>query len=155
MSTIYEIHRKIETLDLWSIVKKVILKYEQKILDYQTGQLFDGKTRLNQDIRPYYTEDPYFKTKAAGVAYAKWKQKLTPNPRRNFKAPNLFINGYFHSMIELMDKGRYIEIGSKSFGKDFDSKFKNIYGLTDENRMLLKEFILPEIQTEIKRHFNI
>ena len=75
---------------------------------------FDGKRPDGNDIRPYYSEDRYFPTPARAEAYKAWKQEITPNPRRNPDAPNLYINGKFHSELGVSFEPDGVEINGKT-----------------------------------------
>ena len=136
-------------------VNNVLFQNEAKIVDLNKSQLYDGKDILENDIKPFYSQDPFFKTQAQAQGYIKWKQKITPNSRRNPDAPNLFINGFHYSMIGLLKKGKDIVIGVKSLNKitsSIDSKYKNIYGLNDKNQDKVdKEIIIPAINDFLKR----
>ena len=136
-------------------VNNVLFQNEAKIVDLNKSQLYDGKDILENDIKPFYSQDPFFKTQAQAQDYIKWKQKITPNSRRNPDAPNLFINGFHYSMIGLLKKGKDIVIGVKSLNKitsSIDSKYKNIYGLNDKNQDKVdKEIIIPAINDFLKR----
>ena len=156
---IFELQKKLNDFDLWEIIKQSILSFKEEIIKLNQNQLWDGKTFTGADVRPYYSEDPYFKTEKQAIGYRNYKQKITPNSRRNPDAPNLFINGYFHSLIDVIDRGNYIEIGAQGFenyfGDDLDEKFKNIYGLTDENWELIKKKILPDVIRRIENYFKL
>lgn len=131
------------------VVNDSLFQNESKIVDLNKAQLYDGKDVLGNDIRPFYSEDTFFKTQLQAQGYIKWKQKITPNSSRNPNAPNLYINGHHYSMIGLLKNGIDVFIGLKS--KDsitysIDTKFKNIYGLTPQNQdKVNKEIIIPTI----------
>lgn len=93
----------------------VLLNYRDDIMDLQLYQLFSGKASNGEDIRPLYSEDlkpgGYFRSKETAKNYSIWKQEI-PYPyqvNRNPDAPNLYINGKFHSELT-------VEIGANSVG---------------------------------------
>ena len=96
-----------------------------------------------------YSEDSYFKTQGQARGYIKWKQQITPNPRRNPNAPNLYINGYVHRNIIIVKKGGNImfDINSRiGFGEDLKNKHDNLLGLTPDNlEKINNEIIIPKI----------
>lgn len=83
----------------------VLLYHNNDIMELQKQQLFAGKSSSGEDIRPLYSEDlkpgGYFRSKETAKNYAAWKQ-IIPYPYevdRNPDAPNLYINGRFHSEL--------------------------------------------------------
>jgi hypothetical protein len=137
------------------VVNDALLMNESKIVDLNKGQLYDGKDILGNDIRPFYSQDTFFKTQAQAQGYIKWKQKITPNSSRNPDAPNLFINGFHYSLIGLLKKGRDIVIGVKSQNQitsSIDGKYENIYGLNPDNQSKVdREITIPAINDFLKR----
>ena len=116
------------------MVFDVILDNDVWILDLNREQLMEGKTAENEDVSPKYSEDPYFKKEGAAERYIAWKSKITPNPKRNPDAPNLFIDGTFHATFKLSFEGDDIVVTSDSqISRDVSRKFANIFGLTDDN----------------------
>lgn len=95
-----------EGLNTGSIVRDVVINHEADILELQRQQLFEGKASNGEDIRPYYSEDlkpgGYFHSVDSAGRYSAWKQGLTYPYKagsRNPDAPNLYINGKFHSEL--------------------------------------------------------
>ena len=93
----------------------VLLYYGDDIMSLQLHQLFEGKASNGEDIRPYYSEDlkpgGYFRSKETAKNYSAWKE-IIPYPYqvdRNPDAPNLYINGRFHSELT-------VEFGSTTVG---------------------------------------
>lgn len=129
-------------------IREAILSNEKKVIRLNQEQLYDGKTATGEDIRPYYTEDPFFKTVGQAQGYIKWKQKITPNNKRNPNAPNLFINGFFHRSLKLVDENGDIIIISTLTGDmgGIDEKYDNILGLMPTNQEKVNnEIILPKV----------
>lgn len=109
-----------------------LMKEEHRIVAMNQQQLYDGKTILDTDIHPLYTEDTFFKTPKQAYGYIKWKQKITPNSNRNPNSPNLFINGYYHESLGLVQEGQMVYIRSKTggtLGAEITNKYANILGL--------------------------
>jgi hypothetical protein len=121
----------IETLD--DLIIDEVMEENEFIVSSIKDQLWDGQTGTGADIRPYYSEDPFFKTKKQAIGYKNWKAKITPNPRRNPDAPNLFINGYFYDTIGAKKNGIDLEIGSENtLGQEIESGHKDIFLLQDD-----------------------
>jgi hypothetical protein len=138
-------------------VFEIVQKNKDKIVEFNKDQLFEGKTIFNQDIRPYYTEDPFFKTAQAARNYIAWKQRITPNSKRNPNAPNLYINGYYHSSIDLIFSGKtpLLESRSGSLFSEINNKYQNIIGLNEDHALSLNyEIIKPELQEFINKYIG-
>lgn len=110
MSILTDLRQRVENvydgLRTGETVRNVIVQYAGDILDLQKEQLFEGKAASGEDIRPYYSEDlkprGYFHSVESAGRYAAWKQTGINYPytaQRNPDAPNLYINGRFHSEI--------------------------------------------------------
>lgn len=130
----------------------IIEKNEEKIVDLQRDQMMEGRGVDGNFIRPYYSENPYFKTAEAAKKYAKWKAKITPNPQRPEDVPNLYINGYFHSSLFVKIMNDQFEIDTDAdFGGDVFDVHKNAQGLNEEKRLLFAENItIPQFAEALK-----
>ena len=130
-------------------VENAIFKNENEILNLQKQQIYDGKSNTGEDLHPFYTEDPYFKTPGQAKGYIKWKQSITPNPKRNPNAPNLYINGYIHRNILIVNESGNIMFDFNSrvdFGESIKGKYKDLLGLNPTNQLYINnERIIPEI----------
>ena len=94
-----------DSLESGGIIRDVLEPREGDIMELQQIQLLEGKRPDGDDIRPYYSEDiqpsGYFKSKESAARYAAWKGTLNYpySVERNPDAPNLYINGRFHSEL--------------------------------------------------------
>jgi len=132
------------------IVLDLAMEEKDFIVQANRDQLWEGKTATDEDIRPYYSEDPYFKTPKAAAGYAKWKQKITPSTR-GIDVPNLYINGYFYKSIFAQKKEDHIEnVSNVSMGNEIISEHENIMGLNDEHKIELSQRIAPKFQKKLK-----
>ena len=93
-------------LESGELIRNVIVQHPDDIMELQLQQLFSGKASNGQDIRPYYSEDlkpsGYFHSVESAGRYAAWKRDGISYPyqaNRNPDAPNLYINGRFHSEL--------------------------------------------------------
>jgi hypothetical protein len=130
-----DLHRNLESVisEIDNLLIDEVMEENEFIISSIKGQLWDGKTGLGKDIRPYYSEDPFFKTKKQAIGYRNWKNKITKNPNRNPDAPNLFINGYFYNTIQSQKKGIDLEIFTdNTLGKDVESGHKDIFLLQED-----------------------
>lgn len=130
---IYRLETIERTLPQW--VQDVLTANRGEILYLQSEQLMDGKASDGNDIRPYYSEDSYFQTRAQMEWYRNWKQQITPNPNRNPDAPNLYIDGTFHSELAVMfDTDGFTVDGGTAYAKSIVNKYGiGSFGLTDDN----------------------
>lgn len=123
MGTIKGLLDKVRQVDLRREVPMIIQYYDLFIENAIRDQLYDGKNSLGEDITPSYLDDPFFKSPEQALAYSKWKDKITPNPNRKTHTPNLFINGYFHSTINLKVTKEEIIYDTNAFGKEIIAKY--------------------------------
>lgn len=89
-----------------ALVRDVVQRHGDDIMEFQRRQLLQGLNSSGEDIRPYYSEDlqpgGYFKSRESAGRYAAWKGTLSypySVSGRNPDAPNLYINGKFHSEL--------------------------------------------------------
>lgn len=126
---------------------------EDEALKMFHSQLDEGKRPDGSEIRPYYSEDPYFKSKESAGRYASWKQKITPNSKRNKDAPNLRINGKFYSELsaKITQDGIKIE-GRTNYARKIMAKYDNTFGLSPSNvRKLLLKGGLSKLKQKIRK----
>lgn len=86
------------------VMGRVLRRHEDEIIAAQRLQLLEGKDSDGNDMRPYYTEDDYFSTREQAMKYIEWKKsgiRYPVNVSRNPDAPNLYINGKFHSELQV------------------------------------------------------
>jgi hypothetical protein len=109
---------------------------KEELVMLQKEQMLEGRGFDGDWIRPFYSENPFFKSAASALRYAEWKQRITPNPQRPLDVPNLFITGYFHDSIEAKMSGRaFILQPTNSFGEDVVSVHENAMGLDYDKRV--------------------
>jgi hypothetical protein len=152
MASLLDMANKLKSINLNDILDSILDPLLPEIVEMNKAQLWDGKTKNNTDIHPFYSEDPFFKTEKQAQAYKNWKQRITPNPDRNPDAPNLYINGYYHSLIKGAIMDTFIDLDAEGFGSGFDNKYKDIYGLTEDHLNIIRNKILPQLleQTRFK-----
>lgn len=122
-------------------IKDVVETHEEDILDLQRLQLLQGKASSGEDIRPYYSEDlkpsGFFNSVDAAKRYSAWKGTIS-YPRmadRNADAPNLYINGRFHSELGVTFGSDSVVVdGKTSYANGIIDKYGiGTFGLTKEN----------------------
>jgi hypothetical protein len=134
-----------------SIAKPIIDSKKDIVVQLNKDEMMKGKQNDNNDMRPYYTEDPYFKTKQAALRYAAWKKRITPNQFRKTDSPNLFINGKFHSSLYFQAASKHFTIKTNSaLGAKVTSKFKDALGLNIDAIKRLSIIIKDEVVKKYK-----
>lgn len=139
-------------LESGEIVRDVLLDQEDMLLEKQLGQLWDGKNSEGEDISPSYLEDDYFHSRDSARAYARWKDRITHNSKRNFAAPNLCITGKFYSELRVtLNESDIVFEGTTPFAQDVVSKYGlNQFGLMrstwDEIMQENKKMILDRVK---------
>lgn len=104
------------------------------IMRMQYEQLAEGKASSGQDLRPYYSEDKYFKNKGRWYnnpeGYRNWKRSIVPAVMplrpRNPDAPNLYINGKFWNELAVTFSDEAMTVDG---GTDYARGIVDKYGL--------------------------
>lgn len=136
--------------------RKVVEGEHDAIMAMQRQQLIDGLTSEGKPITPSYSQDPYLKNPQGYIA---WKSRL-PIPqstRRNDDTPNLYINGRFHSELDVTFKeDGFAVVPSTPYAAKIVSKYGlDTFGLDGENKdMLIRERILPNLLTNIRQRIT-
>ena len=113
------------------LVRDVVVRHPDDIMDLQRQQLFGGLASSGEEIRPYYSEDlkptGYFRNAESAARYAAWKADGINYPyeaSRNPDAPNLYINGRFHSELGVQFNGDSVAvIGTTGYAKGIVAKY--------------------------------
>lgn len=145
-------------LDGGDAVKEQLVPREQRIHHEQSEQLLEGKRPDGGDIRPYYSEDPYFKLPGQWQdnpeGYKAWKstKPYWNNPRRKPDAPNLYINGKFHSELGVYFEADAITIdAATAYAAEIVGKYgHDTFGLSMERWNKLMKEVLPEIRRRVR-----
>lgn len=127
-----------------AMIRDVIVQHPDDIMELQREQLFAGLAASGKDIRPYYTEDlkpgGYFRSAESAKRYATWKATGISYPSlggfsRNINAPNLYINGKFHSELDVQFNAQTVSIiGRTTYAKGIIAKYgRNTFGLMASN----------------------
>ncbi len=149
-----------DELEQGTIFAPLMADRRDDILELQRIQLLEGKDNAGNDLRPYYTEDlkpsGYFRSAETAKKYAAWKLDLSYpyEVQRNPDAPNLYINGKFHSELDVhfMPTGLAIVAGS-AYASGIMAKYgADRFGLSDEKwGVLLRERgVMTELFNEIR-----
>lgn len=142
----------------WEIELDIIVTNNlDKVIEMQQEQMMEGKGVDGEYIRPFYSENPYFKTAEAAHKYALWKAKITPNSKRPLDVPNLYINGYYQSSIQARVSAKTLTIGSdSSISGEVEDVHKNALGLNKDSRTkFANEITLPEIKKVFKEQTGL
>lgn len=145
-------------------MRDTLAENEELLITQQREQLFEGKSATGDDMRPYYTEDlkpeGYFSSVEKAMNYANWKASMSyPSAvslRRDINAPNLYINGRFHSELGVEFGADAMEVvGLTMYAQDIMSKYgSDSFGWTAERLSRIMEAILPSFQQKIKDYIN-
>lgn len=153
-------------LQTGELVRNVVVKHPDDILELQKQQLFAGLASNGQDIRPYYSEDlkpsGYFYTAEAAKRYAVWKDSGINYPysaQRNPDAPNLYINGRFHDELGVQfDADTVGIVGTTGYSKKIIAKYGvSTFGLMMANWMaiFIERGAYNELIKEIKTRLYV
>lgn len=126
-------------------VAMIVEDNKSVLADLQRKQMLEGKGVDGAFIRPFYSENPFFKKPGASQRYAQWKQKITPNAARPMDVPNLTINNRFHDSLFAKVEGDTFSIKSEDDNAEsIFSVHKNASGLDEESRLeFAKKITLP------------
>lgn len=146
----------IAKLDVWDLTLDLLAGMQTEIVNMNKEQMLEGKTSEGKGIEPNYKNDPFFKTELEARRYAIYKKIKTPNSKRGFWTPNMFIDGRLvHNQMTAFREGDELVITPTGEAASFDQKYKNIYGLTEENIGNINEKLIPKIQDEVRRYLQI
>lgn len=151
-----------DSMDSGELVRDVLVDHARDIEEMQRLQLFEGKAASGDDIRPYYSEDlkpgGYFRSKEAAARYAEWKQSGISYPmrvQRNPDAPNLYVDGTFHSQIGAEFGTDAVGIVARTgYAQGIMDKYGvQTFGLTAENwsRIFTERGAADELLREMKK----
>lgn len=146
---------KVNKINPRNIIINISNELSYEFVELNKQQLMEGKSSIGDNLRPSYLQDTYFKSIIAATKYKKWKQKITPNPKRNPNAPNLYITGKFHSGFHIKKGGEefIIDSNDKNTGK-IKSKYNHVFGLTPENIENEKAKVLRLCWNQIIKYLN-
>jgi hypothetical protein len=135
--TIFELYDRVKAFDLKKVVDEIVEDSSGEFLEMNKDQMLAGQTSKGEDIRPYYSENPYFKKPGAAQRYADWKARTTPDSRRKNDVPNLITSGFpgsgtFHGQLRVEDNGWRIG-ASGSLASKVLSVHDNVLGVNPEN----------------------
>lgn len=115
-----------------------ILDEDKSVLvELQKDQLYSGQNAEGGRLAPSYLNDPYFKSPAAALRYAQFKEKLNQRRgnsifgKKDFEVPNLIVNGkLFYDTIfaQVTDKSLIISAQSSILAK-LETKYQFVLGL--------------------------
>ena len=132
-------------LQTGEMVRNVVVKHPDDILELQKQQLFQGLAADGQDIRQYYSEDlkpsgRFYSVETAG-RYAAMKNDMNYpySANRNPDAPNLYFNGRFHDELGVQfDFDAVGIVGTTGYSKQIIAKYGvSTFGLMMANWMVV------------------
>ena len=142
------------------LVRFVLEEHTADILELQSKQLLQGKDSKGNDIRPYYSEDlkpsGSFRTAESANRYSVWKDSLSYpySVQRNPDAPNLYINGKFHSELDVFfDRDSVAVTGGSMYAQRIIDKYgMSTFGLMQQywNEIFRERGALAELIESLK-----
>lgn len=147
-------------LENGTLMREVLQRHEQDIVEQQRIQLLEGKTSDGGDIHPFYSEDVkptgYFRTKESAARYAAWKQTLSYpyQVQRKPDSPNLYITGVFHNDLGVEFNAESVAIiPDTAYAANIMAKYGNgMFGLSGEKWAIIfdekgaKDGLLTEME---------
>lgn len=126
--TVRELNDRLQTLDIDDLVRQAIEANASKLVTMNRRQMEEGKTREGDLIEPLYRS----------VIYARGKKELYGS-KAPFRVPDLKLTGEFHKgmVLEVDDRDYYLYSTDEKAGM-LAEKYKNIFGLSDENKQAAK-----------------
>ena len=126
----------------------IVVNNKTTLEDIQRDQMLSGKDKNGEWLRPFYSENPYFKKPGAAYRYAKWKSHISPNKQKPFDVPDLFIVGFYHKSVEINISGDKFKFrGTAPFAFNVENVHKTALGLNlDSRTIFIKTIFLPAIK---------
>jgi len=159
------VQRVYDGLKSGELIRNVVIRHPDDILELQKIQLFQGLASDGEDIRPYYSEDlkPYgrFYTVESAGRYAAWKMDGINYPysvKRNPDAPNLYISGRFHDELGVQFNADSVGIvATTGYSKGIVEKYgPETFGLMAENwlAVFVERGAYDELMNELRIILN-
>lgn len=149
MGTIYTALQFWEEMRDGGIVREVaeaMVFQKEEIHNVLSDQLLEGRDSKGELITPSYFTDSYFKTPEAAQRYSDWKDRISPPTSRPSGTPNLFINGRYHSSLNLVVTGDvYTFLSNDPNAPEIQTRFADAIGLSPESRQKVWEELVREI----------
>ena len=146
--------------------RDILVDNEEVLIEEQREQLFEGKSSTGADLRPSYTEDikpkGYFNSVEKAKNYANWKANVvsypsTGNLKRDIDAPNLYVNGRFHSELGIEFGADAVQvIGTTAYAQGIIAKYghENFGWTVERMSRILQEIVLPALQEKLRYALN-
>ena len=159
------VQRMYDGMKSGELIRDVVIRHPDDILELQKIQLFQGLDSDGEDIRPYYSEDlkpsGYFYTVESAGRYAAWKLDGINYPysaQRNPDAPNLYINGRFHDELGVQFNPDSVGIvGTTGYSKGIIAKYGvDTFGLMAANwlNIFVERGAYDELMNELRNILN-
>lgn len=107
------------------------------LVELQKDQLYAGQNEKGGRLAPSYLNDPFFKTPAAALRYAQFKDKLNQrreNPifgKKDFEVPNLIVTGtlFYDTIFADVQNDKLIISARSSIISKLETKYPDLLGL--------------------------
>jgi hypothetical protein len=149
MGTLKDLDRRMKQFSLEAECADIANQRSPILADLVRNQLYKGRAVTGEYLRPFYSEDGWFKSMVQMQAYRAWKQMITPDPDRPADVPNLYIVGYYHEGITARASKSGIEYkNSAGNAAEIEAKYggaKKLYGLTPQSQVDIQGKIKPAL----------
>ena len=138
--TIRELHSKLKALDLQYLKEEAVFQNRDKLSDLNKEQLHQGLTNKGTPITPLYRKK----------WYAEFKASLSSYEAPNY-VPDLYLNGDFYNGIDVeVSENDYNIFSRDEKSDDLTIKYKDIFGLSEKNIEIARQFVTKTFVTLIK-----
>jgi hypothetical protein len=127
--TLRELQAKIKAIDVQTLKEEAIWQNQDEIIRLNQSQLHLGMTSKGSAITPLYR----------ARSYAEFKASLSSYDAPNY-TPDLYLTGDFYKSMGIeIGNGEYDIFSNDSKADDLTLKYKDIFGLTDENLEIARQ----------------
>lgn len=131
--TIQEFYNKLIVINFDKLKEDAVLANKDVIVKLNQSQMHLGRTSLDQNIEPYYSD-----------LYLKRKMKM-PSYVAPPSVPDLYLTGEFYGEMDvIVDNGQYFITSFDSKNRFLSERYVDIFGLSKEN---IEEAKIPVTNT--------
>jgi len=149
-------NRRVQSMDFNVLASAIVANHTDELTELNRKQLMKGKSNTGDFLTPRHSQNPFFKTPQAALAYARWKQKITPETP--FDVPNLFIIGRYHSSISFkVEANKLVGDASAPFAANIEKTFKGTaIGLNpDARKEAYEEYLRGDMVKAVADHLKV
>jgi len=129
--TIREFHNKIKTLDIQYLKEQSVWLNRDEIIRLNQSQLHLGENAAGGQLSPIYRSK----------TYAEFKASLSTYEAPNY-VPDLYLTGDFYKSFGIeIGRNEYNIFSNDNKADDLMLKYKDIFGLTDQNKEIAMQLV--------------